>query len=128
MTDVHYLALSTVLTWIMLMVAAELRTPTWTREGRRHAFGNREDVPPPSPLAGRADRAAHNMMENMILFVPALIAARSAGADATGGAALFFFARLAYFPIYLVGVVYLRSLVYFVGLGGVAWLLWLAVR
>lgn len=127
MTDVHYLALSTVLTWIMIMVAGELRTPTWTREGRRLAFGNRDEVPPPSRLAARADRAAKNMVENLVLLVAALVAARSAGRDATGGTALFFFARLAYFPAYLLGVVYLRSLLWAIALGGIAWLLVLAV-
>ncbi|MBP8806745.1 MAG: MAPEG family protein [Kofleriaceae bacterium] len=128
MTDLHYLVSSIVLTWVMIMVAAELHTPTWTRDGRRLAFGNRGELPPPSPLAARADRAAKNMVENLILFLGAFVAARSAGADATTGAAIFFFARLVYFPVYLAGIVYLRSLVWGVSLVGLGWLLVAAVR
>ncbi len=65
MRDLHYLLLSVGLTWLMIMVAAELRTPTWTRAGAKLAFGNREELPPPSALAARAERAARNMLENM---------------------------------------------------------------
>jgi uncharacterized MAPEG superfamily protein len=79
MTDVHYLLLSTGLTWLMIMAAAELRTPTWTRAGARLAFGNRALLPDASPLAARADRAAKNMIENMVLFVA--LFALTAGCD-----------------------------------------------
>jgi uncharacterized MAPEG superfamily protein len=108
-TDVHYLLLSAALAWIMIMTAAELRTPTWTRAGARLAFGNREALPEASALAGRAERAARNMMENMILFIAVIVAARSAGVDARTGAAVFFFARLAYFFVYLAGIQYVRT-------------------
>lgn len=122
MTDVHYLLLSTALTWIQIMAAAELHTPTWTRAGAKLAFGNRESLPEPSPLAGRAARAARNMVENMILFVALFVAARSAGAEPTGGAAVFFFARLAYFLAYVAGILYVRSLLWGVSLVGLAWM------
>src|SRR5688500_4905347 len=103
MTDIHYLVLSAVLTWIMIMTAGELHTPSWTRAGAKLVFGNREVLPERSPLAARADRAAKNMVDNLVLFVALLVAARAAGADATTGAAIFFFARLAYFGLYLAG-------------------------
>jgi uncharacterized MAPEG superfamily protein len=122
MTDVHYLLLSTGLTWLMIMTAAELRTPTWTRAGARLAFGNRDVLPDASPIAARADRAAKNMLENMVLFVALFVAARSAGADPTTGAAIFFFARLAYFFTYLAGIVIVRSLIWGVALLGLGWI------
>jgi uncharacterized MAPEG superfamily protein len=122
MTDVHYLLSSTVLAWLMIMAAAELRTPTWTRAGARLAFGNRETLPEASPLAARADRAAKNMLENLILFVALFVAARAAGADPTTGSAIFFFSRLAYFGAYLAGIVYVRSLLWGVSLLGLAWI------
>lgn len=122
MTDVHFLLLSTALAWLMIMTAAELHTPTWTRVGARLAFGNREALPDRSPLAARADRAARNMVENLVLFVAVFVAARTAGADPTTGSAIFFFARLAYFVAYLVGIVYLRSLLWGVSLVGLAWI------
>lgn len=122
MTDVHYLVFSAVLTWIMIMTAAELHTPTWTRVGARHAFGNRDGLPARSPVAARADRAAKNMIENLVLFIALFAAARAAGADATVGAAIFFFARLVYFVLYLAGITYVRSLVWGVSLIGLGWM------
>lgn len=129
--DVHYVLLSAALCWLMVMTAAELRTPTWTREGARLAFGNREALPEPSPLAGRAARAASNMIENLVIFVAVYAAARAAhptGHDLTRGAAIFFWARLAYFPVYLVGIPYLRSALWGVSLLGVVLLGLAAVR
>ena len=122
MTDVHYLLSTVALTWIMIMTAGELRTPTWTREGRRLAFGNREALPEPTPLAARADRAAKNMVENLVLYVAVLVAAKANGADATIGSAIFFFSRLAYFPEYLLGIVNVRSLIWGVSLVGLGWI------
>ena len=52
--------------------------------------------------AGRADRAAKNMLENFLLFSALVLAAHAggrAGARVDLGARIFFFARLAYFPI-----------------------------
>jgi uncharacterized MAPEG superfamily protein len=111
-TDISYLLLSTGLAWVMIMTAAELHTPTWTRAGARLAFGNRDELPARSALAARADRAARNMLENLVLFVAVFVAARSANVDAEPGAAVFFFARLAYFFTYLAGIPYLRSLIW----------------
>jgi uncharacterized MAPEG superfamily protein len=128
MTDIHYLVLSAVLTWIMIMTAGELHTPSWTRAGAKLVFGNREVLPERSPVAARADRAAKNMVDNLVLFVALLVAARAAGADATTGAAIFFFARLAYFGLYLAGVVYVRSLAWAVSLIGLGWIALVAVR
>lgn len=122
MTDIHYLLLSVALTWIMIMTAAELRTPTWTRLGAKQAFGNREELPAASPVAGRAARAATNMVENLVLLLGVWVAARAAGTDATFGTAVFFFSRLAYFGAYVAGIVYLRSLLWAVALLGILWI------
>jgi uncharacterized MAPEG superfamily protein len=113
MTDLHYLALSAVLTWVMLIVASLLRARSWTPAGVKVAFGNRDDVPEPSLLAGRADRAARNMLEGLLLFTALVAAVRLGGKAApAGAAALFFWARVAYFGVYLAGIRYLRTLVW----------------
>lgn len=122
MTDIEYLLVAAALTWVMIMTAAELRTPTWTRAGAALAFGNREALPPPSALAARADLAAKNMLENMVLFLAVFVAARAAGVTAMPGAAIFVVARLAYFGVYLAGIVYLRSVIWGVSLVGLGWI------
>jgi uncharacterized MAPEG superfamily protein len=121
MTDLHYLVLSAALTWLMVMTASSLRTRLWTPAGMRLAFGNRERMPEPSPLAARADRAARNMLENFPLFLAVLLAAHLAHAPAETlrlGAAIFFWARLVYFVVYVAGVPYVRSVVWGVSLVG----------
>ena len=121
MTDIHYLLLSIALTFLMIMTAAQLRSRGWTPAGMKLSFGNRDAVPEPSALAARADRAAKNMLENLLLFVAVLAAARLAGAtssDLVLGAQLVFFARLLYFFVYLIGIPYLRTLLWLVGVIG----------
>jgi uncharacterized MAPEG superfamily protein len=127
MTEIHYLLLSALLLWVMLLSASLIRARAWTPPGLRVAFGNRDDVPEPSPVAARADRAARNMLENLVLFVAVLAAAYFSGALSERtvlGAAIFFWARLAYFGIYLAGIKYLRTLTWAVALGGIGLIAW----
>ena len=126
MNDLHYLLLSTTLAWLMLILASMLRARGWTPAGMQVAFGNRDHLPDISPLAARGDRAAKNMLENLLLFVCALAAARLAGGDAeqvTMGAALFFWARVVYAALYLAGIAYVRTLVWLVSVAGIAWIM-----
>ena len=119
--DLRWLAWSVVLTWGMLLAASLYRAAAWTPGGLKLALGNRENMPPPSAMAGRADRAARNMMEALLLFAPLLLAAHLAGkADARVllGAQLFFWGRLAYAPIYWAGIPYLRTVAWVVALWG----------
>ncbi|MEZ4402331.1 MAG: MAPEG family protein [Kofleriaceae bacterium] len=118
--DVRLLVYAAILTWVMIMVA------TFVRSGGDllYGFGNREAPPPASALAGRADRAAKNMLENMILFTAVVMAAQAAGHHGDSrvvlGARLFFWARLAYWPTYLAGVRYLRTGLWAVSVAGLA--------
>jgi uncharacterized MAPEG superfamily protein len=123
MTAATALAWSAVLTWLMLVMASLLRSRGWTSAGMKVALGNREDSPPATGLAGRADRAARNMVENMGLLVALVAAVYFAGkseSQAGLGATIFFWSRLAYWPCYLAGIVYLRTAIWFVGIIGLA--------
>jgi uncharacterized MAPEG superfamily protein len=122
MTDVHLLLVATLVTWASLMLAAVLRSRSWTPAGRKLAFSNREAMPEPSPIAGRAQRAALNNLENLALFVAAFVAARLAGATPEAvlpGAHLFVWGRIAYVGVYLAGIPYLRTLVWLVSVIGI---------
>lgn len=122
MTDVHLLLLAALLTWISLCLASSLRSRSWTSSGLELAFGNRDALPQPSPLAARADRAAKNLLENLPLFMAALLAARLHGAtsdDITPGAHVFLWARVVYLALYLAGVPYLRTIVWAVSIVGI---------
>ncbi len=123
MTDVTWLVWSAILAWAMVLAAGLMKYKAWTPAGLKVMMESREAVPPPGRLAGRADRAALNMLENFVLFV-ALVAAvhfgGKEGAQATLGAAIFFWARLFYWPVYLAGIAYVRTALWFIGVVGMA--------
>ena len=124
--DAHILAYCAILTWLMIMGAAYIRT------GGSFSlmFSNRDALPPESALAGRADRAVKNMLENMVLFIAAWAAAKGAGAGGwkvTRGAQLFFVARVAYWPVYLAGIRVVRTTLWFAGVAGIALVVYAAI-
>lgn len=112
-----------VVTWLTLLAASLVRVKGWTLAGTLLAFGNREDLPPPSPLAGRAERTARNTLENFVLFAAIALVAQAAGTQSPRvllGAQVFFWSRIAYIPVYYAGIRYLRTAVWaasIVGLG-----------
>jgi uncharacterized MAPEG superfamily protein len=119
-TDIRILTYAAIFAWLQIMIASGLRT----RGDLGLAFGNRADVPEPTPLAGRGERAARNMLENLILFTAVVLAAQGAGVGGSArvilGARLFFWARVAYYPVYLAGITYLRTALWAVGVAGMA--------
>jgi uncharacterized MAPEG superfamily protein len=127
MPETMLLVLSALLALLMLGTASALRCRVYEPGGIARATGNRDNLPEPTPLAGRAQRAAMNMVENLVLFttlVAALHFSGKAGSTlALAGANLFFWARVAYWPIYLAGAG-LRSVVWtasILGLGMIGW-------
>src|SRR3979411_35086 len=121
MTTAHAVIASGILTLLMLLVGSAFCAKAWTPPGAQIAFGNREDVPLALGPAGRADRAAKNMLEGMVLLVAAVLAAQIAGKapEAALGATVFFWARLVYWPVYAAGIIYLRTAVWFVSIIGI---------
>lgn len=120
--DVKLLAASAVLTWCMLLIASLWRARAWTPAGFRLALGHRDRMPEPSAASARADRAANNMLENLLLFTAVIAAAHAGGvhdAQVDLGAELFFGARLAYWPVCVAGITGVRTLVWAVGVAGI---------
>jgi len=124
-TLLQLVAYMTVLTWVSIMAAAFLRNREWTPEGMKIGLSNRDNLPDPTPLGGRAVRAAANTLENFALFAALALTAHAAGMgeEATPGAQVFFWARLLYLPVYWAGITYVRSLVWGVGIAGLAMML-----
>ena len=89
-------------------------------QGLGAALGNRHDLRPLSPWAERAKRAHENAVQNLVVFAVVVLAAHAAGAaNATTAtaAAVYFWARLAHYGVYVAGVPGLRTAVW-----TVAWL------
>ena len=75
-------------------------------------LGNRDNLPALEGWAGRAQRAQRNMLENLVVFAVLVLVAHVAGktnAATAFGAQLFFWARLAYAPVYVIGIPWLRT-------------------
>ena len=116
----------TVWTLLTVVMGGAIRNQEWTKEGRQIGLGNRDDLKEATPMGGRAERAAKNSIEAAVFFVPLALIANAAGLDAEVmlGAQIAFWARIAYVPIYIAGIKYLRSFVWLVGVGGYALMVW----
>jgi uncharacterized MAPEG superfamily protein len=110
----------TIWTLISVVLGAAIRNQEWTKEGRDIGLGNRDDLKQATPIGGRADRAAKNSIEAAVFFVPLALIANAAGLDSEvmQGAQIAFWARIAYVPVYIVGIKYLRSLIWIGGVIG----------
>ena len=85
------------------------------------------------PLVGaaaRVDRALRNFLETFPFFAAAVLAVvltqRTSG-DTALGAQVYFWARLAYLPLYAAGIPYVRTLVWAASFWGLLQLLWALV-
>ena len=110
----------TIWTLVSVVLGAAIRNQEWTKEGRDIGLGNRDNLQEATPMGGRAERAAKNSVEAAVFFVPLALIANAAGLDVEVmlGAQVAFWARIAYVPIYIAGIKYLRSLVWIVGVVG----------
>lgn len=113
------LAAAILLGLVHLLLAGALSTAA---RGAAWNVGNRDGEPPPlGPHAGRAQRAWHNFLETFPFFAAAVLGAlilRRTGERAELGAQLYFWARVIYLPVYVIGIPVVRSLVWTVGLVG----------
>ena len=118
--DLKYLLFSVILTFVQVLIAASLANK---EVGLSVLAGNREGMGELPGMAGRAKRAHLNMIENLVLFAAlVLIAAVGGKANAMTamGAMIFFWARLAYAIAYLIGIPWLRTVLWFVSVIGMA--------
>ena len=110
-------------TWLLLLAASLIRAKGWTLEGTKIAMGNRDNLPAATPFAGRAERTAKNTLESFVLFAALALVAQLAGVQTPRvllGAELFFWSRLVYIAVYYIGIPYLRTAVWAVGVVGLA--------
>jgi uncharacterized MAPEG superfamily protein len=92
--------------------------------GDDYLFSPRDrEVAPKGLSVGRATRALHNYIENMVPFVAldlALIATQHTGGI---GATIWIIARIVYLPIYIIGTKYVRTGCWLAGVIGLLMML-----
>ncbi len=116
--ELTYLLFSVVLTFVQVLIAAAAANHV---VGLVTLAGNRDRLPEYTGFAGRAKRAHLNMIENMVLFTALVliaVVANKTNAMTALGAMIFFWGRLVYALIYLIGVPWLRTLAWFVSVIG----------
>ena len=120
-TALLYLAWTLVLAVGQIVVASAAKR---RQDGMQWATGNRDaDHPGYTGLAARMVRAQANLYETLLLFIGAILLAHASGREnllTAWGAGLFFWARLAYIPVYAYGLVPWRTLVWGVAMLGLA--------
>jgi uncharacterized MAPEG superfamily protein len=119
------------ITWVMLVAASLIRAHAWTPRGLLFALGNREGAADPQGFAARTDRAAKNMLENLVLFTALALAAAAGGVadpQVELGARVFFWARIAYLPVYMLGIPVVRTGVWAISVAGMAMMLLAILR
>jgi uncharacterized MAPEG superfamily protein len=107
--------------WALIVAASLIKSRAWKPSGLMAAMGNREEDVDCTGFPARTERAARNMLENMVLF-GALALAASVGGVADPhvelGARIFYWARLVYIPIYMIGIPVARTAVWAISVIG----------
>jgi uncharacterized MAPEG superfamily protein len=117
--ELKMLGWSVFLGLLHIAVAASLATQ---QRGLKWNAGNRDgELKSLTGVAARADRASRNFLETFPFFAIAVLALVLQGrntAHTAMGTELYFWARLAYLPVYMLGIPYLRTLVWAVSIFG----------
>ncbi len=123
------LAWGCVLAFVHIMAAAQAKTRQY---GSKWNIGARdEDLPPPNPIVGRLSRAQANFFETFPIMVAAVLivsAANLGNATTALGAMIWLGARVAYLPLYALGVPVLRSVAWIAATVGIVMILWPALQ
>ncbi|MCA8901167.1 MAG: MAPEG family protein [Hyphomonas sp.] len=116
--DLTWLSATVALFFVYLLGEVVLGNIQYTP---KELLGSRDGLAPNNPALARAKRATSNMVEAMCMFVPLVLIAAVTGKSnemTAYGAMTFFFARVAYAPLYWFGVPTLRTLAWFAGVIG----------
>ncbi len=118
-TALTYLALTLVLAIVQVAIAAGAKR---RQDGLQWGVGTRDSEHPVyTGIAARMVRAQANLYESLPIFIGAVLLVHITGREgalATWGAAIFFWARVAFIPAYAYGLVPWRTLIWAAGVGG----------
>ena len=118
--ELTMLALSVVIGLVQIVFNAQSKN---MQHGYWWAAGPRDEGRPPlAGVAGRLERALSNFLATFPLFAAEVLTAQAAGKHdwmTMWGSQLYFWARVAYVPLYVAGVPLLRSLIWNVATLGI---------
>ena len=120
-----------VINWALIVVASLIKAKAWKPSGMLAAMGNRDEAEDCNGFPARTERAARNMLENMVLFTALVLVASAAGVTSPQvelGARILFWARIVYIPIYMVGIPVARTGVWAISIVGMGMIFAAIVR
>lgn len=110
---------SGVLLFVLIMIAStantRVKSVAWNA-------GNRDEPAPSTGWPGRADRAYHNMLETLPIFIIMVLVAHVANIHSSNtvlGAQLYLWGRIAHAALYHVGIAYVRTLAWIISIIGI---------
>jgi uncharacterized MAPEG superfamily protein len=122
--ELRMLAFSIILGFVHIVLSSH--AASWQYGYRWTASARDERRAPLVDVAGRLQRALNNFSETFPYFAAAVLMAHVVGQHSTltiWGAHLYFWARVAYLPLYAFGIPLARSLVWNVAAVGIACIL-----
>jgi len=126
--ELNVLAWGCLLALVHIFAAVRVKTRQY---GTKWNVGARdEELPPPQPIVGRLARAQANFFETFPIFAAAALIVAVAGlADrwTAIGAWLWLAARIAYLPLYAMGVPVVRTIAFLISVAGILIVLWPAL-
>ncbi|MFL6735820.1 MAG: MAPEG family protein [Sphingomonas sp.] len=123
--EIRIAAFGAVLLVVHIVIATQLKTSQY---GAKWNMGARDEgVPSPGPVTGRMIRAQANFEETFPIAILALlgvvVANRTSASTALGGW-IWLAARIAYIPLYAVGVPVIRTLAWMISIVGLGMVIW----
>ena len=118
--ELTYLTYAVILLIVHMLVQASLSDLS---KGILWALGSQDEPRPQNAVAGRVDRALRNYVYNLpaVIALALTLAVTGLGTEQTAlGAAIWFWARVAYVPCYASGIILVRSVAWFASLAGLA--------
>ena len=123
-TELTYLAWSVVLGLVHAIATGQFTT---AQKGVTYAMSARDEKKPLEGIGARVERAFANFMQTFAFFAAAVLTAHAAGRHSgltTTGAALYFWSRVVYVPLYATGIPVARTLAFLGGVVGIVMILW----
>jgi uncharacterized MAPEG superfamily protein len=123
--ELKILALGALLLFIHIFIATRFKTAQY---GRKWNVSARDAVlPEPNPVSGRLIRAQANLQETFPIAIVALVGVVVAGKTSAMtelGGWIWLGARIVYLPLYWAGIPVIRTIVWTIGIIGLAIVIW----
>lgn len=126
--ELTVLAWGCILALVHVFAAGQAKTKQY---GAKWNMGPRDgELPPPEPLVGRLMRAQANYLETFPVMAAAILILSVAGLSTRWteiGSIVWLAGRVAYLPVYAMGVPVLRSVLFMISFVGLMMTLWPAL-